>query len=306
MKNSVLFATIAALTAQIIFGFSFMFTKISIDITSPLTVIANRYMVAFIGLTVVMLVKRIKIKYKKDIKKLVLMSFFQPVLYFLFESYGIQATTSGFSSVMISLIPIVSMLSGIIFLKEIPSLMQYFFTLLSVLGVVVMAISGKMDGTVTIWGIILLFGAVISSVGYNTLSRKISKEFTAFERTYAMTVIGLVVFVLIAFVENINTPLNLVIHFSNLSYLVSVTYLGIFSSVIAFLLLNYANTYLPVAKTTVFSNITTVVSLVAGILFLNEKCGIQMIVASVMIIIGVWGVQVLNVKNNKRECKKSS
>ena len=299
MKNSVLFATIAALTAQIIFGFSFMFTKISIDITSPLTVIANRYMVAFIGLTVVMLVKRIKIKYKNDIKKLVLMSFFQPVLYFLFESYGIQATTSGFSSVMISLIPVVSMLSGIIFLKEIPSLMQYFFTLLSVLGVVVMAISGKMDGTVTIWGIILLLGAVISSVGYNTLSRKISKEFSAFERTYAMTVIGLVVFVLIAFVENINNPLNLVIHFSNLSYLVSVTYLGIFSSVIAFLLLNYANTYLSVAKTTVFSNITTVVSLVAGILFLNEKCGIQMIVASVMIIIGVWGVQVLNVKNNK-------
>ncbi len=83
MKNSVLFATIAALTAQIIFGFSFMFTKISIDITSPLTVIANRYMVAFIGLTVVMLVKRLKIKYKNDIKKLVLMSFFGSVRKFL-------------------------------------------------------------------------------------------------------------------------------------------------------------------------------------------------------------------------------
>lgn len=299
MKNSILFATIAALTAQIIFGFSFMFTKISIDITSPLTVIANRYMVAFIGLTVVMFIKRIKIKYKKYIKKLILMSFFQPVLYFLFESYGIQATTSGFSSVMISLIPVVSMLSGIVFLKEIPSLMQYFFTLLSVLGVVVMAVSGKMDGTVTVWGVILLFGAVVSSVGYNTLSRKISKEFSAFERTYAMTVIGLVVFVLIAFVENINNPLNLIIHFGNLSYLVSVAYLGIFSSVIAFLLLNYANTYLPVAKTTVFSNITTVVSLVAGILFLNEKCSIQMIISAVMIIVGVWGVQVLNVKNDK-------
>lgn len=297
MKNSVLFATIAALSAQIIFGFSFMFTKISLNITTPLTVIADRYIVAFISLTIVMLFKRVKIKYNKDIWKLVVMSFFQPVLYFLFESYGIQATTSGFSSIMISLIPVVSMFSGIVFLKEVPSLMQYFFTALSVLGVVVMAILGKADGTVTVWGIILLFGAVVSSVGYNTLSRKTSKEFTAFERTYAMTFIGLVVFVLIAFFENIHNPVNIFIHFSNFSYLTSIIYLGIVSSVVAFLLLNYANTYLPVAKTTVFSNITTVISLIAGVMFLDEKFSIQMVVSAVMIIVGVWGVQVLNVKN---------
>ena len=127
-------------------------------------------------------------------------------------------TTSGFSSVMISLIPVVSMLSGIFFLKEVPSLLQYCFTALSVLGVTVMTLSSKADGTVSLLGILLLFGAVISSVAYNIMSRKISDEFSPLERTYAMTLIGMLIFVFIAVVENINNPINVIIHFKDLSY----------------------------------------------------------------------------------------
>ena len=62
------------------------------------------------------------------------------------------------------------------------------------------------------------------------------------------------------------------------------------------MLLNYANTYLPVAKTTAFSNITTVVSVIAGIIFLDEKLSLASLISAVMIIVGVWGVQILSVK----------
>lgn len=299
MKSVTLKATIAALMAQVIFGFSFMFTKIALEYASPLTVIADRYIVAFIALTVVMLLKREKLRVSSNVTKLLLMSLFQPVLYFLFETYGIEMTTSGFSSVMISLIPVVSLFGGMLFLKEYPAPMQYGFTILSVLGVVIMALLGKSDGTVTAGGIILLFGAVISSVAYNVMSRKISGEFSVFERTYAMTLIGLVVFLSIAFAQNHNAPSNIFVNFLSTKYLLSILYLGLFSSVVAFLLLNYANTYLPVAKTTVFSNITTVVSVTAGIVFLNEKFSLETLIASAMIVIGVWGVQIFKVKKKE-------
>ncbi len=298
MKNKTIAATIAALGAQIIFGFSFMSTKLALNYTSPITVIADRYIVAFLGLTIVMLLTKTKIKLNKNIWKLILMSFFQPVLYFLFESYGIEMTTSSFSSVMISLIPVVSMFSGIIFLRETPSKMQYVFTALSVFGVCIMALVGKAEGTVTVLGVILLLGAVVSSVAYNTLSRKISEEFSVKERTYAMTTIGLIVFLSISFFQNIHMPQEIIRHFMNVPYTCSILYLGIFSSVLAFLLLNYANTYLPVAKTTVFANITTVVSVLAGIIFLNESITFLTILSTAMIIIGVWGVQLLNVKKS--------
>ena len=52
MKKTAL-ATLAALGAQIIFGFSFMFTKIALGYASPLTVIADRYLTAFVGLSIV-------------------------------------------------------------------------------------------------------------------------------------------------------------------------------------------------------------------------------------------------------------
>ncbi len=300
MKNKTITATLAALGAQVIFGFSFMSTKLALNFASPITVIADRYLVAFLGLTLVMFITKTKFKINKNIWKLFLMSFFQPVLYFLCESYGIEMTTSSFSSVMISLIPVVALFSGLLFLKEFPSKMQYAFTLLSVLGVCIMALVGKSEGTVTMPGVILLIGAVISSVAYNTLSRKISSEFSVMERTYAMAIIGMIVFLLISFVQNIHSPQEIVRHFLNPVYTLPILYLGVLSSVVAFLLLNYANTYLPVAKTTVFANVTTVVSVLAGIVFLKEKVTLLSVISILMIIVGVWGVQALSVKNQTK------
>ncbi|MBQ9097686.1 MAG: DMT family transporter [Clostridia bacterium] len=300
-ENKILLATLAALGAQVIFGFSFMFTKIALGYASPLTVIADRYIVAFLGLTVVMIATKVKIILHKNIWKLALMSVFQPVLYFIFETYGIQMTTSAFSSIMISMIPVVSMIGGIFILNEVPSPVQYVFSALSVAGVVIMSLAGKAEGTVTVLGIVLLFGAVISSVGYNTLSRKISAEFTVLERTYAMTLIGLVSFLGVAIIENVNNPIAVIKSFASFEYTSAILYLGIVSSVIAFLLLNFANTYLPVAKTTAFSNITTVVSVIAGAIFLGEKITPVTVASGVMIIAGVMGVQMFGVQKVKNK-----
>ena len=302
LNNNKITATLAALAAQIIFGFSFMFTKISLGYSSPFVVIADRYIVAFIGLTIVMFFTKQKINIKKGIWKLIIMSVFQPLLYFVFESYGIALTTSAFSSVMISLIPVVAMICGIFVLNEKPTPLQYLFTVLSVIGVAVVALVGNREGTVTPVGILLLSGAVISSASYNMMSRKISADFGVFERTYAMTIIGLISFLVIALIENRAEPLKVITSLAIPEYFLSVLYLGVVSSVFAFLMLNYANTYLPVAKTTVFSNITTVVSVIAGSIFLKENLSWISAIGIVMIITGVFAVQLIGVKTQKSGC----
>lgn len=294
--SKVILATLAALAAQVIFGFSFMFTGVALKNATPMTVIADRYIVAFLGLSLVMLFTKTKLKIGKNIWKLVLMSLFQPLMYFIFETYGVQLTNSSFSGVMISMIPIVSMITGIFVLGERPSFMQYVFAAISVAGVILAVLSGKKEGIVSGAGVLLLIGAVFSSAFYNISSRKISGEFSVFERTYAMTLIGVVSFVLIALFENIQNPVNIISGFFKPSYMYSILYLGIVSSVAAFLLLNFANTYLPVAKTTVFSNITTVVSVIAGVVFLDEQISALVILGVTMIVTGVIGVQALNTK----------
>jgi len=73
-------------------------------------------------------------------------------------------------------------------------------------------------------------------------------------------------------------------------FLGALFYLAVVSSVLAFLALNYAITYLPVAKSTAFANMTTVISIFAGVLFLKEPFGLPAFIGAVMIIIGVYGV----------------
>lgn len=299
MKKETILATCASIGAQIIFGFSFMFTKIALDYASPMTIVADRYIIAFLVMSLIMLISRTKIKLSRNVWKIVVMSLFQPVLYFLFETYGLKMTTSAFSSVMISLIPVAAMICGIFVLKEIPTFLQYVFSAISVAGVSVMAYSGKSEGTVTALGIVLLLGAVFSSCGFNLTSRKYSEEFSALERTYATTIVGAITFTLIALAENSGDVSLLVSPFNSSVFVWGILYLSIGSSVVAFFLLNYANTYLPVARTTVFSNVTTVVSVFAGMIFLNEKITLLGIFSVVMIIVGVTGVQLLGKKSDK-------
>jgi len=158
-------------------------------------------------------------------------------------------------------------------------------------GVVIMTLNSGSEGVITPVGVICLFLAVVSCVAFNIFSRKLSSEFSVFQRTYAMTALGAAAFVSCALFENGFKLSALVTPLSNAEFLVPILYLGILSSVTAFMLQNYAFTYLPVAKTSVFANISTVVTVLAGVVFLKERLGAVSVLAIVMIIFGVLGVQ---------------
>ena len=68
----------------------------------------------------------------------------------------------------------------------------------------------------------------------------------------------------------------------------AVVYLGIVSSVIAYFLLNFANGNLSVSETSIFSNVTTVVSVLAGVLLLREPFGIFQFLGVAIILVCVY------------------
>ncbi len=289
---------LAAFGGNFIFGLSFLFTKTALAYSTPSVLLALRFLLAFLVMNVLLLTGKIKISLKgKPLGWLVLMGLFQPVLYFYFENYGLLYSNATFSSVMIALVPIASLIFGALFMKEIPTVLQVLCSAVSVGGVVFMALRQSAGGAITIWGILLLIGAVVSAVGFNVISRRSAGAVTAFERTYMMFLIGAVTFGGVAVVENISTPWLLVSPLTNGSFLVSLLYLGVLSSVAAFLMINYANTYLPLSRATVFSNVITVVSVFAGVVLLKETFDVYMLLATVMIVLGIAGVQYFIPKN---------
>ena len=100
---------IAGISFALIFGFSFMFSKIALESSdvTPMGLIAYRFLIAFLVFEVLRLTKVIKIRFNKEFAiPVFLVAFFQPILYFIFETYGLNLTSSSEAGMMIALIPI--------------------------------------------------------------------------------------------------------------------------------------------------------------------------------------------------------
>ena len=227
----------------------------------------------------------------KDAAPLLPLGICQPVVYFLCENYGVSLTNSTVSGVIIALIPIAALGMGALFLKEYPKPAQIFFALLSIAGVTVLTLQQSAQGDVKALGVILLMGAVLVAVVYNIISRKLADRYSALERTYVMMGLGAAAFTLLAVCQNLQEPAALIAPLKSPQFLLALLYLSGLSSIVAFLMLNYANSELPVARATAFCNLTTVISVFAGVIFLGEPFGWISLAASVVIIAGVWGVQ---------------
>ncbi len=292
-------AMAAAAIGNGIFGFSFMFSRVALQIASPLVMLMYRFVMAFVLINGVALWARVKkkegwlrfrIPWKNSLPLFVL-GMLQPVIYFLCESWGIKGTNATVSGVIMALIPIVALGFGALFLKEKPSLPQIGFSLLCIAGVVMMTLQQSESGQVQPMGIVLLVAAVVFGAVYNMMSRKISSSFSALERTYVMMMMGAVVFTLLAFGECRQDLPRLTAPVKDAGFLLSMVYLSSFSSILAFLCLNYAATILPVGRATAFCNLTTVLSVFAGVVFLGDPFNAVSALAAVVIILGVVGVQ---------------
>jgi drug/metabolite transporter (DMT)-like permease len=189
---------------------------------------------------------------------------------------------------MIGTVQIIGLVLGILFLKEKCSFLQRFFTVLSVLGVYLTTSGGF--GNVSAKGFFLLFGAALSAALFTILSRKTSEHFSAFERTYVMFLLGSAVFIPLALFEQRNDPGLILKPLSEPLFWVSVLYLAVVSSVCAFLLINFSLNHIPAGRALIFSNFTTVISVLAGIFIMGDRFSASQLLGIAVITLSVFGV----------------
>jgi len=296
---------VAAISFAVIFGFSFMFSKVALEYVTPIGLISYRFLAAFIVFELLRLFGVIKIRLSyRYVRNLFLVAIFQPVLYFLFEVYGLEQTSSSEAGMMIALIPIfVSILSSLI-LKEKPKLVQVLFIFMSVFGIIYIQLSKSSSGIAfEPLGFFLLFGAVISAAVFNITSRNASKVLKAHELTYFMMLIGAVVFNVIYVIRLLDQGRveDYILNLQHVELLLPILYLGIVASIGGFFLVNYALAHLEAHVASIYSNLATIVSIVAGAVFLNETLFYYHYIGSFLIVIGVYGTVRFNRKNKVKE-----
>ena len=285
-------ALLATIVGHVFWGFSFMASRTALDRVPVFQLLSHRFLLAFLAMNLVLLTGRFRLELKgKRVGMLLLLGLMEPVVYFIGEQYGILHSSTIFSGVMIATIPIAATLAAGPILKEKPTAGQLIFSVISVGGVIGIGLLNRSTGTLDIIGLLALVIAVASAAAYSLISRSQSASFSPFERSYVMMAFGAAVFTPMAFVQ---TGWSLPAYFAPLAlpeYLAAVLYLVLFASVICYFLSGYALTYLTVAEESVFSNLTTAVSVFAGAVLLHEPFSWLSLVMCLLILIGIWGVQ---------------
>ncbi|MDF2946454.1 MAG: EamA/RhaT family transporter [Bacillales bacterium] len=312
MKNKIVFGILCAIVCEIIFGFSFLFTKKITNTVSTLNLLSWRFIIAFLFLNICALLRIIKLNFKgKQLKSLFLVALFQPVIYFIGETVGINLTTASESGVIISSIPIVTLLFSALILKESPTRLQILGVSTTAVGILIMVLVKGIEASFNPIGYIMLFLAVISYSLYSVYSEK-ATEFSSIEKTYAMMAFGAITFTFMALIQNINSGTlkeYLLLPVENPDFLNAIGYLSIVSSVVAFLLYNLAIEYLGTNRTASFVGVSTIVTVVAGVIFLKEDFSSYQIIGTILVIVGVYLANIIkddDLKSQNYEVKKVS
>ncbi len=123
---------------------------------------------------------RIKRIQRQDLPKFLLLAFFEPFIYFICETYGLKLTGSPtLSAMVIATIPIFSIGAGIIFFREKINLINIGGILLTLVGIVMVAMAHGTLGENFIWGVVLLLLAVISEVGHASITKSLSGNYSS-------------------------------------------------------------------------------------------------------------------------------
>ena len=282
---------LAAAIAYTIFGLSYLFSKMALNITEPIILLCVRFSLTFLVLNLLVLFRIFKLNLRgKNLVGPILLGLLQPVLYFILENYGLKYTTTSFTGIVSSISPIFTASLGAVLLREKPNAKQWLCIGMSIVGVMLVSM-GTTGGENTLAGCLCLLGAYISGAYYSILVRKLSRQFSAVELTYIMFTVGFIFFFGFAFVQYGGETVPMIAAaLSETQFVIAAVYLGIAASIGAYMLANYSLARLPVMRSAIFNSFSTLVSVSSGIILMKDPFTAVSIAAFVMILAGVWGV----------------
>ena len=182
MKEQKTVIYIASIFAILLWGMSYLWTDQLISHNIPVFYfvfvrILLAGIILFLFNTASSRIKRIQ---KEDWPKFLALSFCEPFIYFICETYGLKATGSPtISAMVIATIPIFSVGAGMMFFKEKINAINIGGIFMSLIGIVMVAMSKGNIGENFIWGILLLLIAVISEVGHASLTKSLSGTYSS-------------------------------------------------------------------------------------------------------------------------------
>lgn len=272
-----------ATAVSVIWGLSFLSTKVSIAVLPPMTIAAARFVMAVILLLAIALAKRENLRLKlKDVPLMALTGLMGISIYFLCENNGIALLTASESSLVIATIPVLTMLVERIAVGTRLGRRAYVGAALSFGGVALIVMPSLGSRSSSLLGFLYMGGAAAAWVVYALLTKPLSRSYGRISVTFWQSFFGLLGCVPFALAERgaWRMPGTVVI--------LNLVYLGVFCSAIGYWLYVEALDALGAGTSSVFLNLVPVVSVAAAFVLLGERLGIESLAGGVVAVGGVY------------------
>lgn len=303
MKKNLIFIYFLIILAMIFWGLSFVWVKIVFKYIGPFTLVFTRLFISSLLLFFFGKIFKFveKIRDRNIILNIMLLSFFEPFLYFICESFGLMLVSATIGAIIISTIPVLTPIFSFIFEKEKISIYGIFGLLISTSGVILLILYGEKkiiyENNISLKGILLLFGAVFSAIGYLITAKKLLKKeinpttIVAYQNLFG----SLYFFPLFLIFEKSNFNFSL---FKNKELFLNILYLAILPSTLAFIFYNICLREIGINRSNIFTNFIPVVTAISSFLILKEKFSLTKILSILIILIGVF---ISQIKKKKEE-----
>ena len=270
-----------------LFGLTFISTKYALRGLGVFQLVFGRYCLAFLALTIIYRRKRQYFYISPgDIKYFLLLTFVEPVGYFVLETFGVKYTSPANVSLIIATIPVFAIIFAGIILKEKPALYSFAGILLSIIGVyLIVSLQEASDlAPIPFLGNLLTLGAAVAAGLYNALARQLTKRYSPLTVTYYQTLVATVVFLPAAVLEYIFGVKMQIDGF----IIINIVYLAIGGSIFAYFLLNRALSKLGVVRVSIFANFIPVVTIIMSYFLFDEILRPIQMVGALLVLSGIY------------------
>jgi drug/metabolite transporter (DMT)-like permease len=293
MQHSNRLAPYWALSLAVLFwGLSFVATKIALKSFAPSLLIFARFSIAACFFLGAMWHRGFPSLPLKEHAKILLAALFQPGLYFLFETTGLQHTSASKASLIVAAIPITVLVLSTLFLKERLSLLALSGIGISFVGAILLVVGDPetqwaLEGPML--GDLFIFGAVVSMALYTIIMKQMIQSHSTLNITGLQTCYGALLFAAALFWD----PPKIQSTDVNAPSLIALICLTLFATIGAFFCYNYALARLSASRTALFLNCVPVVTTIGAWAVLGERLTFLQIFGGALVLASVYLISTL-------------
>ncbi|MDO4545999.1 MAG: DMT family transporter [Bacillota bacterium] len=289
----------AAIFFSVLVGFSFLGIKVCQPYADSLEILCYRYDFAFISILLLIAFGFVKIDLRGKPKKKLLLTAGFYVGFMALQVTGLVFATSVEGAIFFAIIPILVKIIASIFLGETSSWKENAFVCLTVAALIVMIVMGATDIHMKPLGVVLLLLSSLAMAISNVFMRSARNVCKPIEITFTIIMLGFLPFNIAAVIKGYMAGETIMDYFeplTNIKVLIAGAYLGIGCILLSAHLMSYMLSKMEAVKATIFGNVSTAISIVAGVVILGEPLRWYHIVCTVLIVTGVVG---LSLSGNK-------